>query len=136
MLKAEALAGPAEGEGFVARAVVGHHPFDLHAQAFVVGDRRLEEGHGTTLPLILHHLAEGNTGGIVDADVHELPADTPAFAAAHATAAALSGPIVCDAMAYAVELAEFFDVDVDQFARMFAFIAPYRLSRFQVAYPV
>src|SRR5512142_1845490 len=39
-------------------------------------------------------------------------------------------------MAYTVELAELFDVDVDQLAGMFALIAPHRLDRFQVAQSV
>jgi hypothetical protein len=41
----------------------------------------------------------------------------------------LAGSITGDAMAYSVELAELFDVDVDQFAGMFALIAPHRPGR-------
>jgi hypothetical protein len=42
--------------------------------------------------------------------VDELPSDAPAFA--------LTGSIAGDAMADAVEAAELFDIDVDQFAGM------------------
>ena len=60
----------------------------------------------------------------------------PQLCRAHAAATALPGSIAGDAMADPVELAELFDVDVDQFAGMFALIAPHRLGRLQIAYPV
>lgn len=44
VLEAEALQAFAEGKGFVARSVVGHHRLDLHAQACAVGYLGLEEG--------------------------------------------------------------------------------------------
>ena len=72
VLETETLAGFAESKGFVARPVVGHHPLDFHPQARVVGDRGLKEGHGAALPLVLHDLAEGDPGSIVDADVNVL----------------------------------------------------------------
>lgn len=129
VLETEALAGFAEGDGFVARTVVGHDPLDLDAQACVVGDRGLEEAHGAALSFVLHDLAEGDPGSIVDTDVDVFPAGS--FAASPQVA--LPGSIAGDAMAYTVELAELFDVDVDQLAGVFALIAPHRLGRFQVA---
>src|ERR1700682_5907428 len=51
VLEGEPSAGVAEGEGSVAGAVVGHDPFDSDAEARVVGDGGLEEGHGTSLAL-------------------------------------------------------------------------------------
>ncbi len=47
----EIPAGVAEGEGFVASAVVGHEAGDPDAEAFVVGERGFEEGDGAFFPL-------------------------------------------------------------------------------------
>ncbi len=80
-------------------------------------------GDGAAFSLILHDLAEGHAGGIVDADVNELPADPASIA--------LAGAIVGDAMPDTIEFAKLFDVDVDQFTGMPALIAPHRLGRLQ-----
>ena len=72
-------------------------------------------GNGAGLSLILHHAAESDAGGIIDADMDELPAD--------ATSIAPAGAVSRDAMTGANESAELFDIDVDQFAGMLAFIA-------------
>ena len=47
------------------------------------------------------------------------------------TAVALASAIAGDAMADLVELAELFDVDVDQLAGLLALIASHRLGRLQ-----
>src|SRR5262249_42885252 len=60
VLEAEAFAGSAEGEGVVARSVVGHHPFDLDAETCIVSDRGGQKGRGASLPFIGHHLGEGD----------------------------------------------------------------------------
>src|ERR1700722_11709572 len=52
VLEAETPASVAEGEGPVAGAVVGHDAFDGDAEACIVGDCGLEEGHGTSLALV------------------------------------------------------------------------------------
>src|SRR3954468_18524603 len=101
-------AGAAEGLGAKAGAIVGHHTGNRDAEARVVGDRGLEEGDRALLLLVRKDLREGHAGGVVDADVDELPSDAPAFA--------LTGSIASDAMADPVEAAELFDIDVDQFA--------------------
>ena len=62
---------------------------------------------------------------IFDADVHVFPA--------HAAAVALASAIAGDAVADLVELAELFDVDVDQLAGMLAFITTNRRGRLQCA---
>ena len=72
-----------------------------------------------------HDLAEGDARGIVDADMDELPAD--------AAAVALAGAVAGDAVADPIELAELFDVDVDQLARPLALISARRLGRLQGA---
>ena len=43
VLEAKALAGFAEGKGFVAGAVVGHDALDRYPKARIVGDGRLED---------------------------------------------------------------------------------------------
>jgi len=101
----------------------------LDAEACVIGDGGPEEGDGAALFLVLHDLAEGDARGIVDADVNELP--TQAFAAA--SPAALASTVARDPVADAVDSAELFDIDVDEFTRVFAFVAAHRLGRFQSA---
>ena len=49
VLEAKALAGFAEGNGFVAGAVVRHDTLDRYPEAHIVGDSRLEEGDSTSL---------------------------------------------------------------------------------------
>ncbi len=132
VLEAKALAGFAEGKGFVAGAVVRHDTLDRYPEARIVGDGRLEEGDSTSLFLVLHDLTEGNAGSVVDADMHVLPARPLATGAQ----VALAGSIAGDAMADPTELAELFDVDVNQLTRMFALIAAHRFSRFQITHPV
>src|SRR4051812_17842878 len=128
VLDAQVPARLAEGEGFVAGAVIGHDADDGDAEAFIVSHSRLEEGNGTIGLLVGLDFGEGDTGMIVDADVDELPAD--------AAAVALAGAIASDAVADSVETTELFDIDVDHLAGRGALIAAHRLGRLQVAYPV
>src|SRR5215216_2710691 len=123
VLETEIAAGGAEGLGAIARAIVGHHTGNRDAEVRVVGDRGLEEGDRALLLLVRQDLREGHPGGVVDADVDELPSDAPALA--------LTGSIAGDAMADAVEAAELFDIDVDQFAGMFALVAANRRGGFK-----
>src|ERR1700709_1663438 len=46
VLDAEVPTGVAEGEGFIATAIVGHDAGDGDAEAFVIGQGGLEERHG------------------------------------------------------------------------------------------
>jgi hypothetical protein len=73
VLEAEPPAGVSEGEGFVARAVVGHDALDGDAETGVVGDGGLEEGYGTSLALVGFDLAEGDGRGIVLAPMENSP---------------------------------------------------------------
>src|SRR3982751_3907967 len=118
VLETEIAAGRAEGLGAKAGAIVGHHTGHRDAEVRVVGDRGLEEGDRTLLLLVRADLREGHAGGVIDADVDELPPDAPALA--------LTGSIAGDAMADPVEAAELFAIDVDQFAGMLAFVAAHR----------
>src|SRR4029450_11386634 len=126
--QAETFAGPSEGEGLVARAIVGHYALDLDTEAGVIGDRCLEEGDRAALLLVRHDLGEGDAGVIVDADVHVFPAE--------AALLTLASPVAGDAVSDLIELAELFDVDVDQLAGMLALIAPHRLGGLERAEPV
>ena len=65
---------------------------------------------------------------VVDGDVDELPAD--------AAAVALAGAIAGDAVADAIEPAELFDVEMEEFPRPLAFVAQHRCGRLQGAQPV
>src|SRR3954467_15497089 len=123
VLETEIAAGAAEGLGAIAGAIVGHHTGNRDAEVRGLGDRGLEEGDRALLLLVREDLREGHPGGVVDADVDELPSDAPALA--------LTGSVACDAMADPVEAAELFDIDVDQFAGMFALVAAHRRGGFK-----
>jgi hypothetical protein len=127
VFEAEPLAEPAEGKRFVAGAVVGHHPLDLDAEAFVVGQSSLEEGVGTAFLLVGHDLGEGDARVIVDGDMDKLPAEP----FAPCSPIALSSAIAGDAVANAIDPAELLDVDVDHLARMLALVAASRFARLQ-----
>src|SRR3954463_10124742 len=123
VLETEIAAGAAGGPGAIAGAIVGHHTGDRDAEVRVVGDRGLEEGDRALLLLVRADLREGHPGGVVDADVDELPSD--------ASALALPRSVAGDAMADPVEAAELFGIDVDQFAGMRALVAANRRGRFK-----
>src|SRR3954466_4765028 len=122
VLETEIAAGAAEGLGAKAGAIVGHHTGNRDAEVRVVGDRRLE-GDRALLLLVREDLREGHAGGVVDADVDELPSDAPALA--------LPRSIAGHAMADAIEATELFDIDVDQFAGMLTLVAANRRGRFK-----
>src|SRR3954451_14005581 len=105
VLETEIAAGRAEGLGAIAGTIVGHHTGNRDAEVRVVGDRGLEEGDRALLLLVGEDLREGYAGGVVDADVDELPPNAPALV--------LTGSIPGDAIADPVEAAELLDIDVD-----------------------
>ena len=112
--------------GFVAGAIVGHDARDGDAEAFVIGDGGPEEGDRAERRLVRLDLDEGEPGGIVDADMGELPARPDA-----AAGAAIPG----DAMPRLPEPVELLDVEMDQFAGASALVAARRLGRVEVAHP-
>src|SRR3954447_5661483 len=93
-----------KGSAGIGRAVVGHDPLDGDAEAGEPGKRPLEEGHGALLALVGQDLGVGEPGGVVDADVEELPAD----------AARPAGAVAGDAVAEALDPAELLDVEVEE----------------------
>jgi hypothetical protein len=123
VLETEPPAGFGESSGSIAGTIIGHDALDRQAQARIVGDRRLEERNGALLTLVLHDRAEGNAGGVVNANVDKLPTCI--------TGTALFRTNTHDAMADAIEFAKLFDVDVDQFAGIFSLIAAHRFGRLQ-----
>src|SRR5947209_1773387 len=127
VLETEPLAGSAEGKGLIAGAVVGHHPFDPDAEAFVVGQSGFEEDGGAALLLVGHDLGEGDARVVIDGDMDKLPAEPFAPGTSIALPSALTG----DAMADAVDPAELLDVDVDHLTRMLALVAARRFARLQ-----
>jgi hypothetical protein len=128
MAQLQRAAGVAPGVAPIGRAVVGHDPLDRDALAGEPSDRALQERHRAGLAFIRQHFAVGQARGIVDADVHGLPAGaTPAVP-----------PVAGDPMADRHDPAELLGVDVDQLARPVALIAHDRrlgLERAQLAQP-
>ena len=81
MADAELVAGDAVQVGAVGGAVVGHDPLDGDVVAGVEGDGSFEELDGGGGFLVAVDFDVGQAGGVVDADVDELPAgvaDAPA----------------------------------------------------------
>src|SRR4051812_15310951 len=123
VLEAEIAAGGAEGLGTIAGAIVGHHTGDRDAEVRVVGDGGLEEGDRTLLFLVRQDLREGHSGGVVDADVDELPPDAPALALT-VRSPVMRWPTRSKRPSFLIS--ELFDIDVDQFAGMLALVAANR----------
>src|SRR5262249_61015918 len=84
----------------------------------------LKEGDRTLLALISQDLHECDPRGIVDADMDELPTD----AVVTVNRARISPG---DTVAHRHDPAELFDIEMDELARVVAFIAPYRFGRLQ-----
>src|SRR5438445_9360481 len=72
--QAESSAGGGEAAGDVARAVVGHDAGDFDAVAGVPGDEASKEGGSGWGSFVSQDFGIGQTGGVVDGDVNELPA--------------------------------------------------------------
>ena len=83
-----ALTGGAEEMGTIAGAVVAHEPLSFDAERSEVSQSAFEEEDRTVLAFIGHDLSKGEAGGVVDADMDELPA----------RAADLIAPIMSDAV--------------------------------------
>jgi hypothetical protein len=121
----EPAAGVAPIVAAVRRAVVGHDPLDRHALAREPGDRTLQERHRAALALVGEDLAVGQARGIVDADVHGLPAGAPPSVA----------PIAGHAVTNRFDAPELLGVDVDQLARPLALVAHDRWPRLERRQP-
>ena len=102
----------------VGRTVVGHDALDLDAVAGIPGQRPFEKGRRILAAEGGKHFDISEARSIVDGDIQMIPAD-PAFAAS-----AVAGDPVSDA----VDLAQAFDIDLDQLARSLALIAVVALA--------
>jgi len=111
----EAELGTRSGEGMraIAHAAVGEHALDLHAVEGVEADGLLERGDDAGDLFVGQHAGVGDAGAIVDGDVERF--DPRALAAIGAVASA------ADTGTH--EATELLDVEVEQFAGMFAFVA-------------
>lgn len=81
-----------------------------------MSDGGVKESDRAGLLLIGEDLGEGDAGSIIDGDVNILPS----------RAADAIAPIVSDAMTWALDASELFDVEVEQFAWMSALVAARR----------
>jgi hypothetical protein len=105
--------------GAIGRAVIGDQALDGDAVAGVVTDGAAQEAHGGEGLFVCEHFDIGQAGGVVDGDVHVLPADGLAVKARDLVPAGFGGvaPDTGDALARAaVDAPELLDVDVDQLA--------------------
>jgi len=121
---AELATGIAECEGFVAGAIVGHDAGHGHAEGFVPGHCRLEEGDRAFRRLVGEDVGEGDPRGIIDAHMDMFPA--------HAPAVGLAGPVAGDAVSCPLETAQGLDIQVDQLTGMVPLIAADRPGRVKV----
>src|SRR5262245_14060872 len=103
--------------------VVGHDLADADALAGKPGFRTAEECRGGDPALVAEHLDVGQTGRVVDGDVHELPADAPDP----------SGAVAVDAVPRAANPPELLDVQVHQRARRAALVPALRRPRLERA---
>jgi hypothetical protein len=80
MAQAEHPADLAEQARDVARTIVGHHPLDPAALALEPAQGTDQEAGGRLAPLVRQDLDVSEPRGVVDRDVHELPAELAVLA--------------------------------------------------------
>jgi hypothetical protein len=97
----------AKGVGFVAGAIVRHYTGNGDAEACVVIDRSFKECNCALFLFVRHHLREGHTRSVIDADVDELPT----WPRPPTTLVALTSTIARNAMAATIDPTELFDVE-------------------------
>src|ERR1700722_16906599 len=120
MLDPEPAQGLGVAAGAEARAIVGHDALDLDAEASKEPQGVEQEKQGGDSLLVRQDFRIGEPGVVVDRQMHIFPADPAGLA--------LAGALAGDAVADAIELAELFDVDVDDLAGSCALVAADRLG--------
>ena len=115
MLDAKIETGIPERVRLITSAVICHDTDDLNTEVAIIGDGCPEVSHRTFLFLVWKYIAIGNTGAVVDGDVHIFRSNT--------TIVALAAPVASDAVPRTDKFPQLFDVDMDDFAGCFAFIA-------------
>ena len=122
MAKAQLLAKTLESVGEITGAVIGQDLFHPDAPLLEPEDGSAEKSHGRVFTLVREDFDIGQSRSIVDAHMDKLPSHSPS------SAPFISG----DAMPHASNLAQFFDVQVQQLSRMVALVATSGLCRLQV----
>ena len=117
----EACGALGEASRAISGAVVGHHTRDVDAKLAEVGDDGSEEVRDTCAGLIGIDLGEADSGVVVDADMHVVPAGSSRTRA----------PVPGDAVARLLETRECLDVQLQQLTGMLALVAPDRWGRFR-----
>ena len=107
----------------VGRAVVGQQAFDNDPVTAEEGHRPAQERARRRRLLVGQHLGVGQPGGVIDRDLHELPADRPApqpITVGERRAVVL---VAGDTLARAFDPPQLLDVDMDQLAGPRALVA-------------
>ena len=94
--------------GAIRATVVGHEPLHLHTACGEPGDRAAEEPNAGHRPFVFEDFDVRDAAGVVDRDMTELPAHSVVAVVAPTRHAMPRNP----------ELAEFLDIDMDEFARV------------------
>src|SRR5215210_3463780 len=101
----------------VGGAVIGQELLDGDAVASEELNRATKEADRGGRFLVFEDLGVGQSGAVVDGDMHELPAHQPASDAAVLGRGRVVATLARDPMSgAALDAAEFLDVDVDEFA--------------------
>jgi hypothetical protein len=113
MFDLELAAGGGEVAGAVSRAAIGQEALDGNAMSFEESDGLVESVENALNLFVWQEAGEGEAGVVVDGDVETF--DPGARIAA--------GAIACGADAGTCEAAQLLDVEVEEFARVSAFVA-------------
>ena len=121
MAKAQLLAKTLESVGEITGTVIGQDLFDPDAPLLEPEDGSAEKSHSRVFALVREDFDIGQSRGIVDTHMDKLPSHSPS-----------STPFISrDAMPHASNLAQFFDVQVQQLPRVVALVATNGLGRLQ-----
>jgi hypothetical protein len=120
---AESDAGVSEEVGSIAGAVFGQDALDAHPAPTKPGRGAFQETRRGLLALVGQDLDGGEPRVVVDADMDEVPANSPT--------AAVSGAPAGHAMAGTAESAQLLDVEMEQLARPLLLVAPHDRRRCQ-----
>jgi hypothetical protein len=101
--------------GAVSGAVIGQELLDLHAVALEERDRSAEEPDCCCGLLVAENLGVGQARGVVDRDVHELPADLTPSSPGSIGLVRVAAFVPMDAVpSAALNTSKLLDVDMDQ----------------------
>ena len=130
MFQAKVAASSGKGFRDIATAITGHDTGHFHTGPLVPGDGGPEVDNSTERFFISMDLAEGEARMVVNADMHIFPAITANRPAARA---GLARALARHTVARVFKSSQFPDVEMDQVARSFAFIAVHLFGRVKIA---